>query len=461
MNVSVLLNHFLVVGGFLLAILILGRILREHRPPGNTLAWILAIILIPYVGVPLYLLFGGKKLRKFAAMKDSVDEPSPREITGTQAERLLITTGTPSARNGNRVLLLPGNAQAAKALFDNIESAKESIYIETFILSRDEIGRKLVDALVRKAKEGVKVKLLLDAWGSWVSDGRFVNPLRKAGGEVGVFLPILPTQRRWSLNLRNHRKIWIVDEKRAVIGGRNIGKEYLEDGGEASWDDFNVAIEGPAVGDLCRIFASDWNFATGKTLEIHSSHDSTPGLENKGCLQIVASGPDTPANRLYEGILASLLETRQRLWIVTPYFVPDETLVQSLSLAARLGRDVRIIVPVKSNHAVADFARGSYLRELRRNGVKVYGFKEMIHTKLMLFDDRSAVVGSANLDLRSLLLNYEVAAFCYSPEEIQQISRHILEILASCEPLELESTNRKDRLRIWFEDIGRLFAPLL
>lgn len=462
MSFSVLVNHFLVVGGFVLAILILGRVLREHRPPGNTLAWILAIILIPYVGVPLYLLIGGRKMKRLASLKESFEEPaSPPVLPQNNTEKLLVSTGCPASRMGNRVRMIPRGEDAHRALFDLIKSAKHSLFIETFILSRDSVGRAVVEALAQKASEGVKVYLLLDAWGSMTARGRFVNPIRKAGGEIGVFLPMIPIRRRWSANLRNHRKIWIADETKAVIGGRNIGQEYFgaENGG--AWGDFNVAIEGPAVGDLSRIFASDWNFATGKTLTLTRPLPVDPTAKN-GCLQIVASGPDTPANRLYEGMLTSLVECKQRVWFVTPYFVPDETLVQSLSLQAKLGRDVRVIVPKSSNHKIADFARGSYLRELKAAGVRCYGYgPEMIHTKLTLIDDKIAIVGSANLDMRSLLLNYEVAAFCYSEEEILAVSRQILDLLSRSEPLVFDGQKFKDRARVFGEDVSRLFAPLL
>lgn len=467
MSFSVVANHLLVVCGFVLALVILGRLLREHRPPGNALAWILAILLIPYIGVPLYLIFGGRKLRRLASLKESLQEPRltpPTLVTTTNAEKLLVATGCPPGRAGNRVSLLATGEEAANGLAELIDSAQHSIYLETFILSRDRVGRALLEKLCAKAQQGVKVYLLLDAWGSLFSYGRFVRPLKKAGGKVGVFLPMLPVRKIWSANLRNHRKIWIADEKRAIIGGRNIGKEYMGfTPSESRWLDFNVAIEGPAVNDLCRIFTSDWNFATGQTLTAEVRQPAAAPLPPQaGLIQIIPSGPDTPANRLYEGVLTATVDAKRRIWFVTPYFVPDETLVQSLSLMARLGRDIRVIVPWCSNHLLADWARGSYLRELIKSGVRCYGLKnKMIHTKITLIDDNIAVVGSANLDMRSLLLNYEVAAFCYSPHEIQQIGRHVLELLAQCEPLEWKTEGFRARMRFWFEDIGRLLAPLL
>jgi cardiolipin synthase len=461
--VEIVVRHALVVTGFFLAVIIVVRLLREHRAPGNTMAWLLAIILIPYVGVPLYLLFGGRKIGRVARHR----EPLPLEIPDdtafvTDTEHVLCATGIPRSRAGNQIVLVTDGVAAYEDLVELIESAEHSLHIATFILGKDEIGRDIVERLTRRAQQGIQVRLLLDALGCFWTHRKFVASLRKAGGQVGVFLPMIPYRRKWSANLRNHRKIWIADEKTAIVGGRNISESYMGPRRrESQWADFGVRIEGPAVRDLFEVFCSDWEFVTQETLHPRRKFEAyASGGSSR--LQVVASGPDTRTNSLYQGVLASIVAARERIWIATPYFIPDDTFVSALSLAAQMGRDVRILLPLQSNHRLADFARGSYLRQLNQVGVKCRGYTPgMLHTKLLLIDNELAVLGSANMDMRSLYLNFEVGVFVYSPEPVTAIARHLETLMKTTTPLVWEERTRSDHARLWFEDISRLFAPLL
>lgn len=453
------LQHLFIVLGFALAVLLIARLLREQRPPGNTIAWLLSILLIPYVGVPLYLLLGGRKIKKYQATKESLPAANTEGVL-SEVEKILGGTGAPAATSGNRAIPLASAHEAYRELLLLIDQAKDTIHIATFIFATDSVGIAIRDELCKKARQGVKVRLLLDAFGCFMSSGRFLKPLIEAGGEVGKFLPVFPTQRHWSANLRNHRKLWIIDHSKAIIGGRNIGGEYLCGANdEAQWRDFNLEIEGPAVYQLEQVFASDWNFATGETLSVDQR---TPAFDEDGRMQIVPAGPDMVQDSLREGVIAAILSAKNRIWIVTPYFIPDEMIIQSLSMAARLGKDVRIIIPRKSNHRIADFARASSLRQLQKLGVRFYAFEaSMVHTKLIVIDDKIGVVGSANMDMRSLYLNYEIAAFVYSPDTINLLASHVLELLSESSLMEREDETKKVRGRIWLEDISRLLAPML
>lgn len=453
--------------GFALALILAVRLLRERRNPGSTMAWLLAILLIPYIGVPLYLLFGGRKLRRLAsekfnlsiAKRDSLRAGPPQ----SDVERILHASGFPPALSGNEVELLTTREQAYVRLMELIESAKHSIYITTFILGRDPVGRAIVGKLAEKASRGIKVRVLLDALGSLKTRGRFIDPVRKAGGQVGIFMPMLPLHKKWSANLRNHRKIVVVDHETALVGGMNLGEPYMGPYDYPNgWTDFGLIIRGSTVDHLSSLFAQDWEFATNRTLP--ETPETPPlRLSENARLQIVPSGPDLQRDGFYEALILALLHAKERVWIVTPYFIPDEVLFQALILLGRLGRDVRILVPAKSNHFIADLARGSYIRELSAAGVRFFQYMNgMLHAKILIIDDSLAVTGSGNLDARSLHLNYEVSVFIHSSKEVgalAEVGSHLFAFSKAYE--EREKGLFGQGIQEWIEDATRIIAPLL
>jgi cardiolipin synthase len=460
--------HLLTVLGFLLAFFVIARLLSERRQPGNTFAWLLAIAFVPYVGVPLYLLLGGRKIRRLAARKARLSPgipgapPSPAATRPTA--RVLTLNGVCPPVGGNRVTFLTSGEQSFAEIERLILDAKHSIHIMTFILARDEVGKRLVSLLAKRAGEGVKVRLLLDSLGSFMSSRGFCDPIRQAGGEVVRFMPVLPLQTRGSANLRNHRKIGIIDHRIAAIGGRNVAREYMgPTPSRRRWRDFGAIIEGPAVSLLNEIFIADWTFAGGQPLERHNTALpwEVPAAAGESELQVVASGPDVAGDPLYEGILSLVQEAERSVWIVTPYFIPDEVLFRSLLLKARSGVDVRIVVPAKSNHPVTDLARRHFLRELHAAGAKVlfYG-PGMNHAKMLLVDERFALFGSANMDLRSLFVNFEVGVVTYSPKEAAAMSRWIHEVFAQTKPMGEPRKHRRFFPAIG-DEIARLLAPML
>lgn len=462
---SYLIEHFIAVGGFLLAFVLLTDVLRKHRQPGGTLAWAMAIVLIPYVGVPLYLLFGGRKFRRIRERKqDLFEAETGRDLEPVPplclADRVLRTGVMPPPRGGHRIDVHFSGETAYHRLIALIESARETIHITTFILGRDEVGQAVVETLARKAKEGVKVRLLLDSLGSMWTQRGFVRPLVASGGEVGRFLPVLPIQRRWSANLRNHRKIVVVDNASAMVGGMNLSTYFMGPRRNPQrFLDACVFLEGPAVEDIQEIFLSDWQYATGADPKAIAAALARPEPTGHSMVQVAVSGPDVPEDTMHDALVAAMTEARARIWIVTPYFVPDEPMVKALSLQARMGRDVRVLLPKRSNHRIPDWARGPVLRRLHESGVKIHCYAAgMIHTKLLLFDDRLAVSGSPNLDMRSMYLNFEIALFHYSKPEIQAIEHWIRIHIPVCEawtpkPLTLA--------REWTEGICKVVSPLL
>jgi cardiolipin synthase len=459
------LEHFISVGSFLLAVVLLTDVFRHNRPPSVTMAWAMAIVLMPYVGVPFYILFGGRKLQRVRERKADLFDAGAGELATPMpprclADRVLRSGGMPPPRAGHTVDLHFSGETAFHALIALLERAEHSIHITTFILGRDEAGRAIVEVLTRKASEGVEVRLLLDSLGSMWTQHGFVRSLREAGGSVGHFLPVLPVRRRWSANLRNHRKLVVVDNASAMVGGMNLSTLFMgPTPNPARFLDASVFLSGPAVCDIQDIFLNDWQYATGVEQEVLA--DTLPPCPATGerIVQVAASGPDCPDDTMHDALASAIGDASERIWIVTPYFVPDEFLVKALKLQARMGRDVRIIVPRRSNHRIADWARRPALRRLHEAGVQVYAYPQgMIHTKLLLFDDALAVSGSPNLDMRSMYLNFEIALFHYSAEDIRDIESWFNVMFSRCVPWVPKPLTLT---REWAEGICKLVSPLL
>ena len=456
--------------GFLLALLFLANLLSQKRAPSSTMAWLLVILFLPYVGVPLYLMLGGRKMNRMARRKARVyvrDPSPPASASSSQVDRLLHTMGVPPARAGNRVQLLADGQEAYRVLERILEEARSTIHITTYILGRDGVGRELIALLARRAASGVTVRLLLDDLGSWRVGRRFLGPLLQAGGRVAFFMPVLHLPFRGRTNLRNHRKLVVADGQVGITGGMNLAFPYMgPDPGPGYWRDLSVLVEGPAAADLEELFFSDWAFATGEELGDHSPGDPLssradppdPDPDRSDVIQVVASGPDVADDPLYESLLTLLFSARDRVWIVTPYFVPDETLARALTLAARRGVDLRLVLPERSNHLSADLARGSYVRELHLAGGKVLLYQpEMLHAKAVVVDETLAVIGSANMDNRSLFLNYEVALLLHGRDRVVQVADWARSLFPACQPYH----PRGGWARPLAENVVRLVSPLL
>lgn len=467
-------QHVATVGGFLLAVFAIARLMSEKRQPGNTMAWLLVIVLIPYLGVPLFLLLGGRKLRRVAARKSRLmphharSAPGQRVLPTSPTVQTILAAGGTEPTADNQVQLITTGEQAFEEIESLIRTARYSIDIAAFILGRDSTGKKLVQLLAQRARQGIKVRLLLDGLGCLVSSRHFVDPIRKAGGEVARFLPVLPFSPRHSANLRNHRKIMIFDGEIAVVGGHNLAREYLGPGPwRKRWADFGAIIRGSAVTALHEVFLADWAFARG--LATVPPATKAPALDapdlartSSSALQVVASGPDVAGDPLYEGILSMIQEAKRSIWIVTPYFIPDEVLLRSLIVKVRAGCEVTLIVPAKSNHPVTDFARRHYVRQLQEAGARVMLYQPgMLHSKAIIVDHAIGLLGSANFDLRSLFLNFEIVVVLYSEADVLAMRRWATGLLRDSLPHQPAPPRRFRFLGDIAEDLSRLLAPML
>lgn len=466
-----ILPHAGTVVGFALAVILVARIGIDRRPATSAWAWLLAMLLVPWIGVPLFLAFGGRKLRRRAAEKSKLYRAGRQSGQTTAIERVLAAAGAPPARDANRCELLTDGQVTFAHTLEMIEGARRAIDLATFILAHDPTGDAVLDALERKARQRVKVRVLVDAFFAFRANHRGLARLRAAGGQVAFFMPIIFRRPfRGHANLRNHRKLLVADGELAIAGGMNLAQEYM---GPAPlpgrWRDVAVALRGPAVGDIVHVFESDWAFATRQAEpppsgELHAAAEGEaeaardPAASPQGRVQVVASGPDTVSDTLYETLLTAIFEAQRRFAIATPYFVPDETLMRALLLALHRGVQITIVVPARSNHWLADLAGASYLRDLEAAGARVRPFLPgMLHAKVLLVDDRLAVVGSANFDMRSLFLDFELSLLCSSTGEIGAVERWFEETLAAC----AEGLSPAPRRRPVLEGVARLVAPLV
>ena len=446
---------------FILTIIAISHMLSQRHKPSSLIAWFVVILAAPYVGIPLYIIFSGRKIEKIIKSKKLIELKKiyeTKEHLSSSIERLLKANSIPGAIGENDVILCKDGVEAYENLIKMLNSAKESIYITTYILKNDEVTREILSILIKKAKEGVEVKLLLDSIGSIFLElnPSILKPLKVAGGEYAFFMSILRKPFSSKLNLRNHRKMVIVDKKLALSGGMNIAKEYMSPKAhKAMWVDLSFIIKGAAALHYFEIFKYDWEFATQETLK--DSNMPLLDLNGNSIVQVVPSGPDVERDALYEAVLSGIFLATKRVWIVSPYFIPDDSLLDALIVAKHKGVDVKIITAKISDHFFLDVAKRGYLRELHNESIEVLLYKnKMIHAKAILFDDL-AIMGSSNFDIRSFFYNFEAVSFFYSRKEIEALKRWIESLFDDCE-VGISPTNR---FGILYENIFKLVSPIL
>ena len=412
--------------------------LNQRRHPSAAIAWVMGILLVPYVTLPLYLAFGSRKVvpprKAQGARRAAVATYGP----AARAQQLGVAMGLPDPVSCGGLCIHDDGTQALIALRRLIDGASQTLEVSTFIFGRDVLGDEIAERLKEKARAGVRVRLLIDGIGIYLGGYPDLAGLTGAGVEVRRFVPPFRSPKRGRTNLRNHRKMLVADAAHLWCGGRNLSAEYFEGDprpilGSTPWLDLSFDLDGGIAGQARQQFEQDWALAAEHRAPApRHCEASVSGATTLA--QLVASGPDQPDDTIYTLLVSGCFTSQRRILAVTPYFVPDTALLNALSLAARRGIDVDLVLPERSNHKLADFARHRSLRELVSAGARVWLHPRMIHAKAVLIDDDFALAGSANLDGRSLFLNYEMMVAFYDRQAVRDFSSWVEARRAECAP---------------------------
>jgi cardiolipin synthase len=423
-------------------------------------AWLLFMVIAPYFFVVFYFLFGIRK-RSFYKEKSPLPlyKHHEKSAAAHPLDTLLRANGIPSSTHDNSLHFYTDGVDAYQALFTSLQNAKHSISISVYLLKNDAVTRELFDLLIQKAQAGVNIRILVDAFGS-AGIYLWQYPLRRLkdkGIAVSFFMPLLTLPLHSRLNLRYHRKIYLIDDTLLFSGGMNLAQEYMGPQPlKERWTDLLFSAEGSMVDNYRNIFESDWAYS--RQIPIRQGSSQKSSKKGKSTTQVIPSGPDVSSDALLEAMIYAIHMAQKRIWIVTPYFVPDESIFQALHIALHRGVDVKLITPKESDHLIADLGRSSYIREAQDWGIDVALYKEpKLHAKAILFDDDTVILGSVNLDNRSLLLNYEVVTLIYSKTQIDEISLWMEELLKNS----TSQIEEAGKIRRIFENLMRIFVPQL
>lgn len=461
----------------IVAIAVAIRAIMTVRTSQGAIAWAVALISFPYVSLVLYFLFGRNRFHGYVLARRAGDlriHHITRELARhfpphfrsdlthrpgdfVALENLAKTPFT----NSNHVRLLIDGESTFDAIFGALEQARDYVLVQFFIVHDDALGKRLHQALVTCAQRGVRVYFMIDAIGSHDLPDVFTDSLREQGVEVTAFNARSDRRSRFQINFRNHRKIVVIDGQQAFVGGHNVGDEYLGHHPKLTpWRDTHVAMRGPAVLGAQLAFMEDWHWVTGEVPDMNWEVES-PQEANQDVLVV----PTGPADEQETGSLlfAQLINmARRRLWIVSPYFVPDQSVTAALQLAALRGVDVRILIPRNPDHRLVHLAAQAYFPGAIRAGIGLYRYRKgFLHQKVALIDDEVSAVGTANLDNRSLRLNFEVTAITVCPRFAKQVETMLEADFQLADPVTAETVaNQSFPARVIYQ-VARLFAPIL
>lgn len=406
--------------------------LNQRRHPSAAIAWVMGILLVPYVTLPLYLAFGSRKIltpHPAQGARRATLSATTTHATAARSQQLGVAMGLPAPVVCTHLSVHDDGTQALVALRRIINGADHSLEVSTFLFGRDVLGDEIAERLMQRARAGVKVRLLIDGIGIYLGGYPDLKKLAEAGVEVVRFVPPFRSPKRGRTNLRNHRKMVIADGRSLWCGGRNLAAEYFEGDprpilGSLPWIDLSFDLQGEVAAQALQQFELDWAFATESPAPVQRTAEM-PAPELRALAQLVASGPDRPDDTIHTLLISGCFTSQRRILAVTPYFVPDAALLMALTLAARRGIEIDLVLPARSNHRLADFARHRALRDLVSVGARVWLHPRMIHAKAVMIDDELALAGSANLDGRSLFLNYELMVAFYERKAVRDFAHWV------------------------------------
>lgn len=482
MYIIFLLLGLVTVSNIFLVIIV---IFRDGREASSSWAWLLTVLFLPIFGSLLFLIFGLNTCRSGLFQWKDHKKIKSQKTVSTQLAQLrtgkfhLRTQAAKKSRDliymhlinnsavlseDNSVELFTDGKEKFIQLFKDIEESIDHIHLQYYIIKKDPLGKKLMEALVKKAKEGVKVRVLYDGFGSRGLTKQFFKELRAAGGEVAVFFPFIFLFINLRLNFRNHRKLVIIDGKTGYLGGFNVGNEYLGlDSKYGYWRDTHLSIQGTAVHAIQSRFILDWNQASHNNKITYQPNYFPDPISNSDVgIQIVSSGPDSNCEHIKNGYIKMISLAKKSVLIQTPYFIPDKSLMDALLIACFSGIDVRIMIPNKPDHMGVYWATFSFIGQLLMAGAKVYIYENgFIHAKTIVVDNEIASIGSANFDVRSFKLDFEVNAFLYDEGIAQRLTNAFLADVKVSRELTIKQYQKRPQIIRFKESIFRLFSPIL
>lgn len=468
------------IGGSLYALLVIGvmvRVLMDNRQPAKTMAWILVLWFLPLFGLLLYIFFGQNTRKEKFISQSSLDQLTKRSMTEfvEQKDLRLPRSHEPLMQlfknqnmalpfKNNEVEIFTNGYEFFPALLREIGKARHHIHIDIYIFNDDALGNLIADALIDKARQGVEVRIIYDDVGCWQVRRSFYERMRNGGVDVHAFMPVKFPAFTSKVNYRNHRKLIIIDGTVGFIGGVNFATRYVKGTGKQAWRDTHLLVRGRAVYGIQRAFLVDWYFVdhtliTGR--EYYPDYD--PKINNNCIAQVVTSSPVSPWPDIMQGYVRVLLEARRYVYMESPYFLPTEPIMFAMRTAALAGVDVRLMIPMKGDSKIVEWASISYVMETLEAGVKVYLYKSGFnHSKMLVSDDFVSTCGSTNVDFRSFEHDFESNIFFYDTDMALRMKQVFLDDQRHCKLIdEVRKVKGRSFLRRLWESVLRLFSPLL
>ena len=458
-------------------------IVYDKSDAAKAFAWIIVVALIPFAGLILYILFGRNhrkdkifnrkeikdleqiealSLRQLESIKNKESLQHQDVVDNLEIITLLLNNNKALLTTRNRMDILEDGRATFDSLIEALHAAQESIHMEYYIFENDNIGSRIGDILIAKAMSGVEVRFIYDDVGSWSLSKRYIQKMRRAGIDVRCFMPVIFPWLTSRVNYRNHRKIVVIDGKVGFTGGLNIADRYLETKGKMRWHDVHMKLEGDAVMMLQAIFVTDWFFVSDKQQlndqKYFPPHDVTDYLP----MQIASSGPDSDWATIMQAYFAAITKAKEHIYISTPYFLPNNAILTALRVASLSGIDVRLMIPSHSDHKFVYWATCSFVSDLLKAGVKVYQYKKGFnHSKIIMIDGQLSSIGTANMDIRSFEVNFEVSAFIYDRRTTARLEEMFMEDLRHSVLINPKKWNRRSVPQKFVESFSSLFSPLL
>ncbi len=466
---------FLVVYSIIIIITMV-RVLMDNRQPAKTMAWMLVLMFIPFLGIILYIFFGQNTRKERKIWQQSLDQLTKRSMLEFVEQKdfnipeeyrtisnLFMNQNLALPFKNNEVEIYTSGYDFFPSLLMEIGKAEHHIHIDTFIISDDPLGRIIADALIDKAKQGVEVRLIYDDVGSWRTPNSFFMRMRNEGIEVYAFMPVRFPAFTSRVNYRNHRKICVIDGEVGFIGGMNIARRYVQGTPKQSWRDTHVKLTGAAVYGLQRAFLVDWYFVSKVFITERSYYPEIIIGQNNSLVQVVTSSPTSLWPEIEQGYVRILTNAKHYVYMETPYFLPTDPILFAMRVAALSGVDVRLMIPYETDTKVVEWASRSYVIEASKAGVKILLYRKGFnHSKLLVSDDAMATIGSTNVDFRSFENDFEANAFFYDKKIALQVKEVFL--ADQKDSIDLDDVRRfikKPFLQRLWESFVRLLSPLL